>query len=249
MIEIKSDAEIALVGEASRIVRDILQGMKEVARPGIATKELDKKAGQMIKAANARPAFKGYRGFPGNICTSINEQVVHGIPGDRRLIEGDILSVDVGVEKNGFYGDAAITIEIGNSVLESAKKLIRVTEESLRVGIEKAIKGNRLFDISYAIQKYVEDQGFSIVRDFVGHGIGKKMHEDPEIPNFGKPGTGPRLKKGMVLAIEPMVNEGRCEIDILADKWTAVTRDKKLSAHFEHTVAVTDAGPMVLTGA
>lgn len=248
MIEIKNEAEIALIREASRIVRDVLQEIKEIARPGIATEELDKKAEQMIEAANARPAFKGYRGFPGSICTSINEQVVHGIPGKRKLVSGDILSVDAGVEKNGFFGDAAITIEIGDSVPEAAKKLIRITEESLWVGIEKAVKGNRLFDISYAIQKYVEDRGYSIVRDFVGHGIGKKMHEDPEIPNFGKPGTGPRLKNGMVMAIEPMVNEGKCEIEILTDRWTAVTRDKKLSAHFEHTVAVTDNGPIVLTG-
>lgn len=248
MIEIKNEAEIALIREASRIVRDVLQEIKEIARPGIATEELDKKAEQMIEAANARPAFKGYRGFPGSICTSINEQVVHGIPGKRKLVSGDILSVDAGVEKNGFFGDAAITIEIGDSVPDAAKKLIRITEESLWVGIEKAVKGNRLFDISYAIQKYVEDRGYSIVRDFVGHGIGKKMHEDPEIPNFGKPGTGPRLKNGMVMAIEPMVNEGKCEIEILTDRWTAVTRDKKLSAHFEHTVAVTDNGPIVLTG-
>jgi len=248
MIEIKNEAEIALIREASRIVRDVLQEIKEIARPGIATEELDKKAEQMIEAVNARPAFKGYRGFPGSICTSINEQVVHGIPGKRKLVSGDILSVDAGVEKNGFFGDAAITIEIGDSVPDAAKKLIRITEESLWVGIEKAVKGNRLFDISYAIQKYVEDRGYSIVRDFVGHGIGKKMHEDPEIPNFGKPGTGPRLKNGMVMAIEPMVNEGKCEIEILTDRWTAVTRDKKLSAHFEHTVAVTDNGPIVLTG-
>ncbi|MBU1148162.1 MAG: type I methionyl aminopeptidase [Candidatus Omnitrophica bacterium] len=248
MIEIKNEAEIALIREASRIVRDVLQEIKEIARPGIATEELDKKAEQMIEAANARPAFKGYRGFPASICTSINEQVVHGIPGKRKLVSGDILSVDAGVEKNGFFGDAAITIEIGDSVPDAAKKLIRITEESLWVGIEKAVKGNRLFDISYAIQKYVEDRGYSIVRDFVGHGIGKKMHEDPEIPNFGKPGTGPRLKNGMVMAIEPMVNEGKCEIEILTDRWTAVTRDKKLSAHFEHTVAVTDNGPIVLTG-
>jgi len=247
MIEIKSEREIALMVESGRIVREVLQEIRKIARPGITTGALDKKAQEKIKGFAARPAFKGYRGFPGNICTSINEGVVHGIPGKLRLKPGDILSVDVGIEKNGFYADAAITIEIGDRVSEKARELIKVTEDALGAGIKKAVKGNRVFDISHAIQQYVESRGYSVVRDFVGHGIGKKMHEDPEIPNFGKPGTGPRLEKGMVLAIEPMVNEGSFEIEILEDGWTAVTRDRKLSAHFEHTVCVRDKAPRILT--
>ncbi len=246
MIEIRSEREIALIEDAGKVVRTVLREVGKLARPGVATGELDMKAEKLIKQLGSMPAFKGYRGFPGNICTSINEQVVHGIPGSVRLKPCDILSVDVGVKKNGFYADAAFTIEVGRAP-DNAKRLVSVTKESLRLGIAEAVKGNRLFDISHAIQKYVEDNGYSIVRDFVGHGIGQKMHEDPEIPNFGKPDTGPRLKKGMVLAIEPMVNEGSFEIEILGDGWTAVTRDRKLSAHFEHTICVTDKEPRILT--
>jgi len=247
MIEIKSESEISRIKEAGKIVRSVIEEISKSARPGVATGELDKKAGQIIKGFGARSAFKGYRGFPGNICASINEQVVHGIPGNTRLKSGDILSIDVGVEKNGFYADAAVTIAIGDPVLKAARDLIDATEGALNTGIKKAVQGNRLFDISHAIQAYAEKRGYSLVRAFVGHGIGRKMHEDPEIPNFGKPGTGPRLKSGMVLAIEPMVNQGGFEVEILSDGWTAVTRDKKLSAHFEHTVCVTDGAPMVLT--
>ena len=247
MIEIRSEREIALIEAAGKVVRIVLREMKKIARLGVATEELDKKADQIIKEFNARPAFKGYKGFPGNICTSINEQIVHGIPGKTRLEAGDVLSVDVGVEKDGFYADAAITIEIKDSKSEKARNLINVTEKALYLGIEKAVEGNRVFDISHAIQQYAEGCGYSIVRDFVGHGIGRKMHEEPEIPNFGKPGTGPRLKKGMVLAIEPMINEGGYELEILNDGWTAVTRDRKLSAHFEHTVCVREGEAKILT--
>lgn len=247
MIEIKSEREIALIQESGRIVRAVLKEIEKIVRPGITTGDIDRKAEELIRGFGAKSAFKGYRGFPGNICTSINEQVVHGIPGKARLKTGDILSVDAGVEKNGFYADAAVTIEIDDFVSENAKRLIKVTKEALRQGIEKAVEGNRLFDISYAIQQYVEKNSYSVVRDFVGHGIGRKMHEDPEIPNFGTPGTGPRLKKGMVLAIEPMVNEGTHEIEVLDDGWTTVTKDKKLSAHFEHTICVTDGEAKILT--
>ncbi|HDP16427.1 MAG TPA: type I methionyl aminopeptidase, partial [Candidatus Omnitrophica bacterium] len=215
--------------------------------PGVTTGALDKKADQIIRDFKARAAFKGYKGFPGNICASVNEQVVHGIPGETVLRPGDILGIDVGVEKNGFYADAAVTVGVGDRVSKAATELIDVTRGALTAGIEKAVQGNRLFDISHAIQAYAEDRGYSLVRDFVGHGIGRKMHEEPEIPNFGKPGTGPRLKSGMVLAIEPMVNLGRFEVEILSDGWTAVTKDGKLSAHFEHTVCVTDKGPRILT--
>ncbi|NQT75520.1 MAG: type I methionyl aminopeptidase [Candidatus Omnitrophica bacterium] len=246
MIEIKSETELALIEEAGRIVNKVIDEIKKIARPGTTTLELDTRAEEVIKGLGARSAFKGYKGFPGTICASLNEQVVHGIPGKRMLMPGDILSIDVGVEKAGYFGDAACTIGIGEEISDKAKDLIDATKKSLEAGMAKAVEGNRLFDISHAIQQYVEGRGYSVVRDFVGHGIGKSMHEEPEIPNFGKPGTGPRLKKGMVLAIEPMVNEGRCEVEILDDGWTAVTKDRKLSAHFEHTICVTDKGPRIL---
>jgi methionyl aminopeptidase len=247
MIDIKSEDELRHISEAGKIVREILEELKYAAIPGATTAELGKKAEEIIKKYNARSAFQGYRGFPGVICTSLNEQVVHGIPGNIMLSSGDILSIDVGIEKNGYYADSALTIPIGKNVSEKARALIEVTQKALYLGIEKAVESNRLFDISNAIQGLAESHGYGIVRQFVGHGIGKNLHEEPEVPNFGKQGTGPRLKNGMVLAIEPMINEGGYEIEILNDGWTAVTKDRKLSAHFEHTIAVTNGEPRILT--
>jgi methionyl aminopeptidase len=221
--------------------------LKDMIVEGINTHELDKFAENTIHKRKAQPAFKGYRGYPATICASINSQVVHGIPSTKiKLKQGDIISIDLGVYYQGFYGDAAYTYPVGK-INERTQKLLRVAEESLYVGIEKASEGNRLFDISYAIQSYVEKNGYSVVRDFVGHGIGRSLHEEPQIPNYGKKGRGPRLKKGMTLAIEPMVNEGGWEVEILEDGWTAVTKDGKLSSHFEHTVAITQNGPLILT--
>lgn len=246
MIDIKSENELKLISEAGKIVKLILEELKYAARPGVTTKDLEKKAIEIIKKSDARSAFHGYRGFPGVICTSLNEQVVHGIPGDIRLSSGDILSIDVGIEKNGYYADSAITVPI-DKVSDRARSLIEVTEKALYLGIEKAAEGSRLFDISSAIQEFSESHGYGVVRGFVGHGIGKNLHEDPEVPNFGKKGTGPRLKKGMTLAIEPMINEGGYEVEVLSDGWTAVTKDGKLSAHFEHTIAVTEGEARILT--
>ncbi|OIO32449.1 MAG: type I methionyl aminopeptidase [Candidatus Omnitrophica bacterium CG1_02_40_15] len=247
MIEIKSENELELIFEAGKIVKLILGELKCAARPGVTTADLGRKAAEIIKKSHARSAFLGYRGFPGVICASLNEQVVHGIPGDTVLSSGDILSIDVGIEKNGYYADSALTIPVGDKVSQKARSLIEVTEKALYLGIEKAIEGNRLFDISNAIQKFAESHGYGVVRGFVGHGIGKDLHEDPEVPNFGKQGTGPRLKSGMVLAIEPMINEGGYEVEILSDGWTAVTKDRLLSAHFEHTVTVTEREARILT--
>ncbi|MDP2921068.1 MAG: type I methionyl aminopeptidase [Candidatus Omnitrophota bacterium] len=247
MIDIKSEIEIKLISESGCVVKLIMEELKRAAKPGVTTADLARKADEIIKKSNARSAFKGYRGFPGVICTSLNEQVVHGIPGDVRLSNGDILSIDVGIEKNGYYADSAITVAVGDRVAEKALALIEVTEKALYLGIEKARESSRLFDISNAIQTLAESHGYGVVRGFVGHGIGKSLHEEPEIPNFGKQGAGPRLKNGMVFAIEPMINEGDYEVEILSDGWTAVTRDRKLSAHFEHTIAITGDGPKILT--
>ncbi|MEK6732105.1 MAG: type I methionyl aminopeptidase [Candidatus Omnitrophota bacterium] len=247
MIDIKSENELRLISEAGRVVKLILEELKYAARPGITTARLAEKAEEIIKKCNSRSAFKGYRGYPGIICTSLNEQVVHGIPGEKRLSSGDILSIDVGIEKDGYFADSAITLPIGDKVSENAARLIDITEKSLYAGIEKAVEGNRLFDISNAIQQLSESHGYAVVRDFVGHGIGRSLHEEPEVPNWGKQGTGPRLKNGMVLAIEPMINEGGYEVEVLPDGWTAVTKDRLLSAHFEHTIAITEHGPKVLT--
>ncbi len=225
---------------------DALALMREVAKPGITTLELDRRAEEYIRAQGAIPAFKGYNGFPATLCTSVNEQVVHGIPSLRSLESGDIISIDCGAVIDGYFGDAALTLPIGD-VDDNLLKLLKVTEESLMFGIAQAKVGNRLYDISHAVQKHVEDNGFSIVRDYVGHGIGRAMHEDPQIPNFGKPGRGPRLEVGMALAIEPMVNMGTYEVLTLKDHWTVVTKDKKPSAHFEHTVAITENGLEILT--
>lgn len=213
---------------------------------GVTTKELERVAEEKILKAGGVPAFKGYRGFPACICTSVNEEVVHGIPSSRRLSGGDIVSIDIGVYMDGYYGDAAVTIPIGRSDRETAQ-LLRVTEEALYKGIEKAIEGNRVSDISHGIQQHVEKHGFSVVRLFVGHGIGRELHEAPQIPNYGSPGHGPKLKKGMTLAIEPMVNAGTEEVRVLDDGWTAITCDGKKSAHFEHTILVTSNTPKILT--
>ena len=246
MIVLKSDDEIKRMAESCRIVAEALEGMKDNIAPGIATKDLDEFAESFILSKGARPAFKGYRGYPATVCTSINEQVVHGIPSSTKLKSGDIISLDIGVCYKGFYGDAALTLPVG-SVENQAGELLSVTKKALETGLEKSVAGNRLSDVSFAIQEYVESEGFSVVRNFVGHGIGRELHEEPQIPNFGKPGEGPRLLPGMTLAIEPMVNVGNREVVILNDGWTAVTKDKSLSAHFEHTVAITKNGLEILT--
>jgi methionyl aminopeptidase len=231
---------------SNAIVAEVFEKLKGMIAPGITTKELDQIAEEYILSKGGRPAFKGYRGFPATLCISINEEVVHGIPGQRRLKEGDIVSLDVGVNFVGYFGDSAITLPVGE-VDPEGKRLLEVTKKALTIGIEKAKIGNRLFDISYAIQRWVESHGFSVVRDFVGHGIGKDLHEEPQIPNFGAPHQGPRLEKGMVLALEPMVNEGTYEVRVLSDGWTVVTADGKRSAHFEHTITITDDGAEILS--
>ena len=246
MIVLRSDEEIELIGKAGSIIAATFLKLKKYIRPGVETKELDKIARDEIIRRNGYPAFKGYRGFPGNICTSINEVVVHGIPSERRLREGDIISLDIGVKFRDYYADAAMTFPVGK-VSDTAEKLIDAARSALYIGIENAIPGKRLSDVSASIQEHVEEAGFSVVRSFVGHGIGTKIHEEPEIPNFGRPGTGPRLEPGMVLAIEPMVNAGTFEVEILDDGWTAVTKDRRLSAHFEHTVAIRKGGVDILT--
>jgi len=246
MIELKSEREIRIIRENGRIVGLTLSYLKEKIKSGIKTIELDKLAEEFIVKKNAIPAFKGYRGYPGNICASVNNEVVHGIPGERVLKEGEIISVDVGVLKNGFYADGAWTFPVGE-ISDQAKRLLEVTLESLEAGISQSIAGNRLGDISYAVQSIAEKNGYSVVRDLTGHGIGRHMHEDPPVPNFGSPGTGLLLKEGMILAIEPMVNAGGYQIKTLEDNWTVVTLDGSLSAHFEHTVAITQNGAEILT--
>ena len=246
MIVLKSRAEIEKMAVASRMVAEILVGLKELVVPGVTLNELDAYAEKETLKRKARPAFKGYSGFPYSLCCSVNEQVVHGMPSGRVLQCGDIVSLDFGVIYAGFYGDAAVTLPVGK-ISASAAKLIKVTEESLYRGIEFADTTHRLSDVSHAVQAHVEAQGFSVVRDFVGHGIGKDLHEGPQIPNFGAPNKGPKLKVGMVLAIEPMINEKGYQVKVLEDGWTAVTCDSGLSAHFEHTVAITDNGPLILS--
>lgn len=246
MIVLKTEQEIEYMRAAGRIVGQTLAVMKKTISPGITTQELDHIAEQFIRRAGAVPAFKGYCGFPASICSSINEQVVHGIPGSRQLKSGDIVSIDIGVKLNRYYGDAAITVPVGEVDAEILK-LLSVTEQALNKGIEQAIKGNRLSDISHAVQLHAEAYGYGVVRDYVGHGIGQRMHEDPQIPNYGPPGRGPLLKSGMTLAIEPMINCGTPDVEVLADDWTVVTVDRKISAHFEHTVAITEGEPEILT--
>ena len=246
MIILKSERELAYMRDAGKIVAETLIEVEKAAKPGTSTLELDRIAEEYIKSCGAIPTFKGYNGFPGNICASINEQVVHGIPGLKKLKNGDNVSIDIGALINGYNGDAAVTIAVGE-VDASVRKLLEVTEQSLFKGIEQAITGNRLGDISHAIQANAETHGYGVVRDYVGHGIGRKMHEDPQIPNYGQPGRGPRLKAGMTLAIEPMINLGTHEVKTLDDGWTVVTTDGKPSAHFEHTIAITDGKPEILT--
>ncbi len=232
--------------QSCSIVAKTLDAIKTLVKPGITTEEIENFADAYIRANNAVPAFKGYRGYPASICTSVNNEIIHGIPSDRVLKEGDIVSIDLGVYKDGFYGDAAYTFPVGE-IYPDAERLLRVTEESLFIGIENARPDNRVSDISCSIQRHIESNGFSVVRAFVGHGIGRDLHEEPQIPNFGLPNRGPRLKPGMTLAIEPMVNEGGYEVLILNDGWTTVTMDGKLSAHFEHTILVTSDKPKILT--
>ncbi len=247
MIILKSHQEIEKIRSACLVVATVLEDIRDIIKPGVTTQALDEFAEKIIVSSGATPAFKGYRGYPKTLCTSLNDQVVHGIPSRNVVLkEGDILSVDVGAIVEGFFGDAAMTFPVG-TVRPEAARLIQITEEALRKGIAEAKQGNRLFDISSAVQKHVEANRYSVVREFVGHGIGRNMHEDPQIPNFGEPGHGPRIKSGMVFAIEPMVNMGNSPTIVLEDGWTAVTVDGSLSAHFEHTVAVMPEGPWILT--
>ncbi|GFN23025.1 type I methionyl aminopeptidase [Thermanaeromonas sp. C210] len=246
MIILKGRREIEFMRQAGRVVAEALAALERRIAPGVTTLELNRLAEEILERRGAVPAFKGYRGFPASICTSVNEEVVHGIPGLKKLVEGDIISIDIGAVINGYYGDAAATFPVG-VIDEEKRRLLEVTREALWQGIRHAVVGNRLSDISYAIQSHVEKEGFSVVRDYVGHGIGSQMHEEPQVPNFGSPGRGPRLRPGMTLAIEPMVNAGGHQVMTREDGWTVVTADGRPSAHFEHTVAITDNGPEVLT--
>jgi len=234
------------MAKACRIVAEVLESLKNMIEAGITTKDLENFADARVRVLGGVPAFKGYRGYPASLCTSINDEVVHGIPSFRKLADGDTISIDLGVYRDGFYGDGALTVAVGHVDRKTAE-LLKVTEESLYLGIENAVEGKRLYDISNAIQRHVEGSGFSVVRLFVGHGIGRELHEEPQVPNYGIPGHGPRLKEGMTLAIEPMVNAGSHEVRILDDGWTAVTADGAKSAHFEHTVLVTAGEPRILT--
>lgn len=251
MILIKSRSEIEYIRESCKIVAETLQLMKRYTKPGVTTLELDRIAEDYIRSNDARPAFKGYSqagsfDFPGTICSSVDDEVVHGIPGNRVLQEGEILSVDVGVEKKGYFGDAAVTIAVGN-ISDTKQKLMEVTEKSLYLGIEQAVEKNRLGDISFAIQNYVDSFGFGIVKDLCGHGCGRYLHEEPQIPNYGKKNSGIVLKNGMTLAIEPMINAGTYKVEVAEDGWTVFTADGEPSAHFEHTIAIIDGKPEILT--
>jgi methionyl aminopeptidase len=246
VIVCKSAAEIEKMRAANQLVARVLEELAAMVAPGVSTADLDAAAEAKVRAAGAEPAFKGYRGYPSTLCASVNEQVVHGIPNRRPLASGDIVSLDMGVKLSGYYGDSAVTVPVG-AVSDDVRRLLRVTQEALETGIAQVRVGGRISDIGHAIQAYVEAQGFSVVREFVGHGIGAALHEEPQIANYGEPGRGPRLAEGMTLAIEPMVNMGKAAVKVLGDGWTAVTKDGSLSAHFEHTVAVTKSGPDVLT--
>ena len=244
----KSPAEIEKMRHSGHVVRQVLDHVRELVVPGATTMDLERAAEQKMKDLGVKPAFKGYFDYPCVLCTSVNEEIVHGIPSDKRKLNaGDIVSVDCGVVLDGYYGDAAITVPVGEEITPELQKLLKVTEDSLYRGIEKVRIGNSVGDVGAAVQQFVEAAGFSVVREFVGHGIGTKLHEEPQVPNFGIPGRGAKLREGMVLAIEPMVNYGKPEARVLSDKWTAVTADGSYSAHFEHCVAVTKNGPMILT--
>lgn len=245
MIYSKSWSELQTMDRCNGIVLDILRRLAEKVAPGVTTRDLDGMAEQWTRDAKARPAFKGYRGFPATLCASINEEIVHGIPGDRVLEEGDIIGLDMGVILDGYYGDAAMTVPVG-AVSPEARRLLEVTERSLALGLEKAAVGNRISDIGHAVSSYVLPHGYSLVKEFTGHGIGRALHEDPQVPNYGEPGRGPRITDGMVLAIEPMVCAGRSDVVIASDRWTASTADGSLAAHFERSVAVTPEGPWIL---
>ncbi len=242
MIVLKTSEEIQSMERASKLVAQTLQLLIKEVRPGVTTEDLDRMAEEFICSRGGIPAFKGYRNFPKTLCASINDQVVHGIPSKRTLKEGDIIGMDLGAIVDGFYGDSAVTVPVG-TVPSRVAELLRVTEDALYKGIEQAVVGNRLSDISHAIQCHAEELGFSVVTEFVGHGIGRQLHEEPQIPNYGRPGQGPRLRVGMVLAIEPMINMGTSAVRVLEDQWTAVTKDGSLSAHFEHTIAIQAEGP------
>jgi methionyl aminopeptidase len=246
MIVLKSPGEIEKIRQSNAIVAEVLEVLRNKTKPGMDTLTLDRISEELALKRGAKPAFKGYRGFPYSLCASVNQQVVHGFPSKRPLKEGDILSMDFGILYQGYYGDSAITVPVGQ-VSETAKRLITITREALFLGIEQAVPDKRLSDISHAVQSHAEGAGFSVVRKFVGHGIGRELHEDPQVPNYGKPGVGIRLKEGMVLAIEPMINEGGYDVETLEDGWTTVTKDGMLSAHFEHTVAITEQGPVILS--
>jgi len=244
----KSPAEIEKMRRSGKIVRQVLDEVAAMVKPGVSTMDMERAAAKKIKDLGAKPAFKGYYDYPCVLCTSVNQEIVHGIPNDKRVLkEGDIVSIDCGVVLDGYYGDAAVTVPVGDGQNDTVKKLLKITQESLYKGIEKARIGNTVGDVGAAVQEHVEAAGFSVVREFVGHGIGTKLHEDPQVPNFGTRGHGARLREGMVIAIEPMVNVGRPGARVLEDKWTAVTEDGSLSAHFEHCVAVTSDGPVILT--
>jgi methionyl aminopeptidase len=246
MIILKSRPEIEKMRKSNAIVAAILEELSRKIRPGVKTIELDRLSEELALKKGARPAFKGYRGYPYSLCTSVNSEVVHGMPSERELKEGDIVSLDFGILNDGYYGDAAVTVPVGE-ITPGARKLLKITEEALYRGIAEVKAGNRIGDISSAIQGHVEAAGYSVVRDLVGHGIGKSLHEDPQVPNYGSGGRGIELKPGMVFAIEPMVNEGTYRVEILRDGWTVVTADGKLSAHFEHSVAITENGPVILS--
>jgi methionyl aminopeptidase len=246
VIVCKSASELERMRRANALVAEVLQELEHAVVPGVTTAELDRIAEDRLQRVGAVPAFKGYHGYPATICASVNDQVVHGIPSSRVLVEGDLVSIDMGVRLDGFFGDAAVTVAVGRTSPEAAM-LLRVTREALDRAIVQVRVGARVSDIGHAVQQHVEAHGFSVVREFVGHGIGAELHEEPQIPNYGEPGRGPRLAEGMVLAIEPMVNMGKPDVRVLNDGWTAVTRDGSLSAHFEHTVAVTATGAEILT--